>query len=192
MIKQVLDLGAHGVVVPHVQTPEEAQKVVEACRYAQAKDSPYPIPAGTRGASPWVCAFLWGLSMPEYIKRADVWPLNPEGDIMAVVMIEDTVGLGNADAILKVPGIGALMYGPYDFSFASGHFGDTTAPVVVETWKTLKKACDKANVPLIGFADPSNVEELVRENYRMLLIGTNIDLAGGPGKVLEILRKKKF
>jgi len=190
MIKQALDIGVHGVVIPHVQTAQDAQKIVEACRYPQAKNSRYPKPRGTRGASPWVCSYLWGLTMPEYVARADVWPLNPQGDLMTIVMIEDEEGLKNIDSILKVPGIGAVMFGPYDFSFAAGLAGNSSAPLIKETWKKVKAAADRAGVPLVGFADLSNVEDLIKEKYRMMLIGTNVDLSGGPGKIIDLLRAK--
>lgn len=189
-IKQALDMGVHGVVIPHVQTAEEALKIVKACRYIQPLESSYPEPKGNRGASPWICSYLWGLTLPEYVQHADVWPLNPSGDIMAIIMIEDEVGVKNIGSILEVPGLGAVIFGPYDYSFSSGSFGDTGAPAVKAAWEKVKEACDRANVPLIGFAGVDDIEAKVKENYRMLLIGTNVDISGGPGKVLDILRKK--
>jgi 4-hydroxy-2-oxoheptanedioate aldolase len=189
-IKQVLDLGVHGVVIPHVRSREEARRIVQACRYPQPKGSRYEDPTGTRGASPWLCAYLWGLTMPEYVEHADVWPLNPGGDLMAVIMIEDEEGVRNIDSILKVPGIGAVIFGPYDYSFASGKPGLSDDPVVIEAMKKVKGACDRAGVPFVGFANAANIEELLKDNYRMLLVGTNVDLSGGAGKVLDILREK--
>jgi 4-hydroxy-2-oxoheptanedioate aldolase len=128
--------------------------------------------------------------MPEYVKHADVWPLNPRGDLMAVIMIEDGDGVRNVDSILKVPGIGAVIFGPYDYSFAAGKPGQSDDPVVVEAMKKVKSACDRAGVPFIGFANPANIEELLKDNYRMLLIGTSVDISGGAGRVLDILREK--
>ncbi len=189
-VKQVLDLGVHGVVIPHVRSREEALQVVQACRYPQPKGHPYEKPAGTRGASPWLCAYLWGLTLPEYVERADVWPLNPRGDLMAIIMIEDEDGVRNIDSILKVPGIGAVIFGPYDYSFASGKSGESDDPAVVKAMKKVKSACDRAGVPLVGFANPVNIEELLENNYRMLLVGTNVDLSGGFGRVLDILRER--
>lgn len=189
-IKQVLDLGVHGVVIPHVRSREEARRIVQSCRYPQPKGSPLEKPEGTRGASPWLCAYLWGLTMPEYVERADVWPLNPRGDLMAIIMIEDEDGVRNIDSILKVPGVGAAIFGPYDYSFASGKPGQSDDPAVAEAAKKVKSACDRAGVPFIGFASPANIEESLKENYRMLLVGTNVDLSGGAGKVLDILREK--
>ena len=55
--------------------------------------------------------WAWGLSQAEYERRADVWPLNPEGDLLAVVMIESAEGLARVDQIAAVPGVGALFVG---------------------------------------------------------------------------------
>ncbi len=187
-IKQVLDIGVHGVVVPHVRTAEDAKKIVKACRYVQPKDSKIKEPTGTRGASPWLCSYLWGLAMEEYVQRADVWPLNPDGDILAIIMIEDEEGVKNINEILKVKGIGAVIFGPYDFSFSSGYFGKSDHPEVIKNWNEVKKACDDFNVPLVGFANPENIKDKLKENYKMLLIGHDASHNGSYQKVLEIMR----
>ncbi len=189
MIKQVLDIGVHGVVVPHVQNAQEAKKVISACRYVQTKSSKYSYPQGTRGASPWLASYLWGLSLPDYVARADVWPLNPDGDIMAILMIEDIAGVENIKEILKVPGIGAIIFGPYDFSFYAGCPGETTNKTVVQSWQIIKKACDEANVPLIGFANENNIDEKLKENYKMILAGHDVRNNGTFPQVLKAVQK---
>jgi 2-keto-3-deoxy-L-rhamnonate aldolase RhmA len=64
LIKHALDIGVHGVVIPHVRTAAEAEKIVIACRYVQPKGSKIAEPIGNRGASPWIAAYLWGLTLP--------------------------------------------------------------------------------------------------------------------------------
>ncbi|NIA31579.1 MAG: hypothetical protein GWP06_16935 [Actinobacteria bacterium] len=191
LIKQVLDVGVHGIVIPHVQKAAEAERIVRACRYRRPKDSPIYQPKGTRGASPWLAAYLWGLTLPEYVDHADVWPLNANGDLMVVIMIEDLEGVENVDEILRVKGIGAVIFGPYDYSFACGHPGETAHPDVVKAQTVVKKACDKAGVPLIGFANPDNVKKMVRNNYRMFLVGHDVRPDGRLQKVLDVLKKMK-
>ncbi|MHC4464155.1 MAG: HpcH/HpaI aldolase family protein [Planctomycetota bacterium] len=194
MAKQVLDCGAHGVIVPHVRNAEQAEKVVKACRYPhypQRSDSPIAEPDGVRGAGPRLCSYLWGVNYKEYIDRADVWPLNPKGDLLAIVMIEDQDGVRNIDEILSVKGVGAVMFGPYDYSFACGEPGNQRHPKVTKTWDKVKKACDRHNVPMIGFANPRNIHIRVKENHRMLLIGQDYDLTGKASGVLEYLRRNK-
>lgn len=189
MIKQVLDVGVHGVVVPHVKTAQEAEKIVSACRYPSPKDSKIKEPVGTRGASPWICAYLWGLSMSDYVSRADVWPLNPQGDIMAIVMIEEDEGVQNINEILSVKGIGAVIFGPYDYSFNCGYPGQINHPQVIKTWKIVKKACDSFNIPLIGFANPDNISRILKEDFRMLLIGHDVVNNGNISRTLDVIRK---
>ncbi len=191
LIKQALDIGVHGVVIPHVRNAAEAEKIVKACRYVQPVNSKIKEPAGLRGASPWLAAYLWGLTLPEYVERADVWPLNPKGDILAIIMIEDQEGVRNIDDILKVPGIGAVIFGPYDYSFSIGHPGETTHPDVLKTWDVVKAACDRANVPLIGFANPDDINEKLNQNYKMLLFGHDVRNNGVVPKVLEAIEKHK-
>jgi 4-hydroxy-2-oxoheptanedioate aldolase len=173
-IKQVLDIGVFGIVIPHVQNAEEAEKIVSACKYPNPQNADPSVPSGTRGASPWLASYLWGLSLPEYVERADLWPLNPKGDLLAVIMIEDKEGVKNIDEILKVKGIGAIIFGPYDYSFCIGHPGETSHPEVLRTWQKVKAACDKANVPLVGFATAGNIQDILKENYRMLLFGHDV------------------
>ncbi len=189
MIKQVLDLGVHGVVVPHVRNRKEAESVIKACRYPQRPGAPGP--QGTRGASPWLAAYLWGLTMNEYVERADLWPLNPKGDLLAIIMIEDREGVKNADDILSVKGVGAVIFGPYDFSFSCGHPGEMDHPEVKQALARVKEACDRHGVPLIGFANPENLDELLAQKYRMLLIGHDAADRGQIERVLSALKKKQ-
>jgi len=189
IIKQVLDIGAHGVVVPHVRTPGEALKIVKACRYVRPKDSPYREPVGNRGYSPAICSYLWGVSSAEYYERADVWPLNPRGDLMVIVMVEDMEGVENIGEIVKVPGIGAIFFGPADYTVASGNFGNDAFDVG-EARRKVKAACDAAGIPFLGFADAADIEQRIKENYRMLIIGSDIDKTGRADRVLEYLRAK--
>jgi 4-hydroxy-2-oxoheptanedioate aldolase len=190
-IKQALDIGVHGVVIPHVRNAAEAEKIVKACRYVQPQGSKIAEPIGNRGASPWIAAYLWGLTMPEYVARADVWPLNPKGDILAIVMIEDEEGVKNIDEILKVKGIGAVIFGPYDFSFSIGHPGETDHPEVLKTWEIVKSACDRADVPLVGFANPNNINDILSQNYRMLLFGHDVRNNDVIPKVLDAINNHK-
>src|SRR5579884_2513055 len=105
--KQVLDSGAYGIVWPHVGTVEEARNAVSACRYPRPKDAPRYDPPGLRGDAPTAAARYWGLTNQEYYARADVWPLDPQGEILVILMIEEVRAIENLPRILKeVPGIG--------------------------------------------------------------------------------------
>lgn len=108
--KQALDLGAYGIVWPHISTVEEARNAVSACRYPRMSSAPAFEPAGQRGDGPTGAVRYWGVTQQEYYEKADVWPLNSKGEILVVIMIEDTKGISNLDSILEnVPGIGAVL-----------------------------------------------------------------------------------
>lgn len=114
-------------------------------------------------------------------------PLNPEGDIMVIIMIEDTEGVQNINEIIKVPGISAVFFGPGDYSVSSGTFGGDTHEVD-EALNTVKDACDSSGIPFVGFADIETIDTKLEENYKMLIIGSDIDKSGRAEKVLEYLR----
>ena len=81
----------------------------------------------------------------EYERRADVWPLNPDGDLLAIMMIESTEGIRNADAIAAVPGVGAFFIGAgSDLRQALGV--EENAPEVEQARQTILRACLAHNV----------------------------------------------
>src|ERR1041384_8037688 len=90
--KQALDMGCYGIVFPHISTVEEAANAVGACRYPRMKNASLYEPAGIRGDGPTTAARYWGLGQQEYYQKADVWPLNPQGEIFCCLQIEDTRG----------------------------------------------------------------------------------------------------
>ncbi|TMK08982.1 MAG: aldolase, partial [Alphaproteobacteria bacterium] len=103
--KQVLDIGVYGIVWPHVSTAEEARNAVQACRYPRPREAQYYEPAGQRGDAPRNAARYWGLDQQNYYKRADTWPLNPEGEVLVVIMCEEKRAIRNLPKMLKeVPG----------------------------------------------------------------------------------------
>ena len=111
VVKQALDIGLHGVIFNGVDRTEQALIAVKSMRYPQLKGSKYYEPNGVRGSGPANATWIWGVTAAEYDRRADLWPLNPEGDLLAILMIESTEGLENVDAIASTPGVGALFVG---------------------------------------------------------------------------------
>ena len=118
VIKQVLERGAMGIIVPQVENAEQATKIIRAVRYPQRRNTRYPSPSGRRGFAG--APRTWGLSVMEYIEVADVWPLNPEGELFVMPMIENDEGVRNVGAILDVPGVGGVLIGPNDLSMGLG------------------------------------------------------------------------
>jgi 4-hydroxy-2-oxoheptanedioate aldolase len=111
VVKQALDMGLHGVFFNGVDTPEQALLAVSSMRYPARRDSKYPQPRGVRGAGSGNATWIWGVTTDEYERHADLWPLNPDGDLLATMMIESVEGLANVDRIAATPGVGSLFLG---------------------------------------------------------------------------------
>jgi hypothetical protein len=79
-----------------------ASVAVRTMRYPQLKDPKYREPTGLRGAAAGNATWIWGLNGEEYERHADVWPLNPDGDLLATMMIESVEGLKNVDKIAEL------------------------------------------------------------------------------------------
>jgi len=171
LAKQALDAGCYGVVWPHISTVAEAYNAVAACRYPRLKDKPLYEPAGIRGDGPMQAARYWGLSLDEYYKRADVWPLAPEGEILVVIQIEDTQGISNLPDILRdVPGIGVVLIGEGDLSQELGYPRQLEHPAVMAAKAEIVAICKEHGVvvghPHVG---TSNMQEVVDQGYRFLM-----------------------
>jgi 4-hydroxy-2-oxoheptanedioate aldolase len=108
-----------GIILPHVDRAEEAVRLVRAMRYPPPRGTLYPAPRGERGWGPGGATRLWGLNSTEYARRADVWPLNPEGELFAVAMIESQEAVNNIHEILQTP-VSAIMVIPGDMAMDLG------------------------------------------------------------------------
>jgi 4-hydroxy-2-oxoheptanedioate aldolase len=169
--KQVLDIGVFGIIFPHVSTAEEAWNAVSACRYPRLSTAPIYHPPGIRGDAPARAARYWGLTQQEYYRRADVWPLDPQGEILVVIQCEDTRAIDNLPRILKeVPGIGVVLIGEGDLSQELGHPRDYEHPVVAKEIDRILAICKEYNMPC-GHPHPDahNIERLVACGYRFLM-----------------------
>ena len=114
MIKQVLDVGAQTVLVPMVESGDQARELVRACTYP---------PTGTRGVGAMGGRATMFGSIPDYIPTAD-------GEICLLVQVESRAGLAALDDILAVEGVDGVFIGPADLSTDMGFQGDSAAPEV--------------------------------------------------------------
>lgn len=124
-LARVLDCGAQGVVVPHVETADEARHVVEKCRF---------LPLGKRSL-PSPLARLGFRVPPAAQMMAEI-----ETDTVVVLMIESALGVANAEAIAAVDGVDMLMIGANDLAADMGHVGAVEHPAVLEAFARIAGA----------------------------------------------------
>ncbi len=175
VVKQALDMGLYGIIFNGVDTPEQAAFAVSTMRYPQLRDSRYREPRGIRGVSAGNAAWAWGVSSEEYLRRADLWPLNPDGDLLAVMMIESVEALRNLDAIASTRGVGALFPGAGgDLSRSLGVTQGT--PELEEAFQQILAACTRHDVACAITANTGeDVARRVREGWR--IIRTSVEAA---------------
>ena len=171
-IKQVLDLGGFGIILPHVDRGEEAVRLVQAMRYPPARGSSAPEPRGERGWGPGGATRLWGLNSVEYHAVADVWPLNPDGELFAVAMIESQEAVDNIQDILAAP-VSAIMVVPGDMAIDLGlgpNPPDRNHPEVDAAFQTVLEACQAQDRVICGIGDgASRLQQRLDEGWRFIL-----------------------
>jgi len=165
-IGKQLDLGVSGVMFVGVESPEEVKQGIAAMRY-KAKGGTRPDSVGTAPA-------FWGVSEKEYRQKADLWPLNPDGELLNYVVIESKEGLKNAREIAAVKGIGVLFPG---IGTLRGVFSTTGADgkrVVDEAaWEnaiqTVLAACKEFKVPCGIPATPNDIEKRMEQGFSVFV-----------------------
>ena len=129
MVQQALAQGVHGVHLARARDPEGVKRFVQAARYPIHKQAIDITGVGLRGwGSHTFAAWVWGLSVPEYLQKADVWPLNPEGEIMLGIKLEDQQALDRAAETLSVPGLAFAEHGPRDLGLSYGYLEGRADP----------------------------------------------------------------
>ena len=165
IVKQVLDMGAFGIMFPAIENKQQALEAVSAARYPQLKGSKYPNPVGRRGNGNMPAAWFWGLSRPEYSRRADIWPANPQGEILLFLQVETVEGVKNINEILSVPGIGVLFVGPNDLSWSLGVAQGS--PEHEEAVQVVLDACMARNIPAAITVTEADVLRRLKQGFRI-------------------------
>jgi 4-hydroxy-2-oxoheptanedioate aldolase len=175
MFQQVLATGVHGILLCHADTPGAVRAFVEAVRF--------PEFGGRRGVhgNP-TAARIWGISADEYAERADVWPLNPKGELLLGLKLEDKYALENADANAKVPGIAFAEWGPGDMAFSLGvhNSGSGPLPTALQAARAKVLAATKANkIFFLNSMNADNVVDMIKEG---VMIGPASEKAADIGR----------
>src|SRR5215471_13773623 len=174
MFQQVLATGVHGILLCHADAPGAVRAFVEAVRF--------PAYGGRRGVhgNP-TAARIWGISADEYAEKADVWPLNPKGELLLGLKLEDKYALENADANAKVPGIAFAEWGPGDMAFSLGVRGGSAAmPPVLQAARARVLAAARANkLFFLNSVTQDNVIDMIKEG---VMIGSGGQRAAEIGR----------
>jgi 2-keto-3-deoxy-L-rhamnonate aldolase RhmA len=158
-IRQVLDAGAQGVIVPLVNSAVEAQHAVAAAKYP---------PKGVRG----FCFSRmndYGSGFEEYVRHANE-------DIAVVVMVESRQAVEQIDSILEVDGVDGVFIGPYDLSGSFGIPGQTSADVVTDACRRVLDACRAAGKSAglhVVTPTPAAVCKAIEEGFTFVALGVD-------------------
>jgi 4-hydroxy-2-oxoheptanedioate aldolase len=161
MIKQVLATGVHGLLLCHAESPDAVRAFVEAARYS-FKSSPGPeLGAGRRGhGGQNHAAEVWGIPVAEYFARADPWPLNPRGELLLGIKVENTRALADVERTTRVPGIAFAEWGPGDMGMSMGFPDQHDEPYPAQMQAARARvmaACKSAGLVFLEQVTPQNV-----------------------------------
>ena len=166
---RLLDSGAHGIVFPHVDTPEEARAAADACRFA-------PVGHRSFGGMPPSIGFA-PIPATEVTRKSNEL-------VFIVAMIETEKAVANADAIAAVPGIDCLLIGSNDLSLDMGIHGDFGHTKIVGAYEAVIGACKKhGKVPgMGGIYDTVFAKKYVQMGARFILGGSDLQLISAGAK----------
>jgi len=170
LIMKMLDAGAYGIICPMIQTREECERFVRACRYA---------PIGYRSSGP-IRAAVW--AGDDYHEKAD-------DTILTFAMIETVEGVKNLDAILTTPGLDAVYIGPSDLSITLGGKPglDQTNPKVVEAIDTILAGCKRHGIHAgLHTGSPAYAKAMIEKGFEFVtLLNDSRLLTQAARKVVE-------
>jgi 4-hydroxy-2-oxoheptanedioate aldolase len=177
MVSQVLAAGVHGILLCHAESVGAVQAFVEATRF--------PFNGGRRGSGGQAsAAAIWGLDTPEYLRVADPWPLNPDGELILGLKIENVRALANAEFVAAVPGIAFAEWGPGDMGMSLG-FPDAHdppyPPEMLAARGTVLAACKTNKLAFLEQVTPENVVEQIAAGV-MIGAGKHAEAAAEIGR----------
>lgn len=170
-IKKALDTGATGIIVPQVNSPEEAQRAVRYSRYP---------PQGARSVG-LARAHGYGADLLSYLRRAN-------DEVAVVVQAEHIQAVKHIDKIVQIEGIDAVLVGPYDLSNSMGLVGQVEHPEVQAAIERVRQVCQALGMPLgIFSANIERTADLKDQGYNLLAVSTDALLVSQAVK--EIIQK---
>jgi 4-hydroxy-2-oxoheptanedioate aldolase len=173
IIMRALDAGAYAIIVPLVNTAEEAAAAVAACRYP---------PVGIRSSGPLRAALYGGAN----------YQAEANGEIVVMAMIETKQGLDNLEAICKTPGLDAVYIGPADLSYALGlpPRGDNPDPVHLATCDKIRDTAHRAGIKAcMHCASGAFAGAAIKRGFDLIMLTSDVAcLTAGARRQLEELK----
>jgi 4-hydroxy-2-oxoheptanedioate aldolase len=169
MIQQALAAGVHGILLCNAESPEAARLMIEAARYpfAPRVDG---LAQGTRGnGSQGYAANMWGITPQEYMRIAEPWPMNPDGELLFGLKIENPRADANVETSVRVPGIAFAEWGPGDHGFyllgrpGTYQDGGETAPQMAAVRRRVLEATKAAGVKFLNGCNEQNVIDQLKD-----------------------------
>ena len=159
MFHQVLATGVHGILLCHADAPGAVRAFVEAVRF--------PANGGRRGVhgNP-TAARIWGVTGDEYAEKADVWPLNPKGELLLGLKLEDKYALENAEANAKIPGVAFAEWGPGDMAFSLGVKSGANSvndPLMKAARARVLAATKASKIFFLNSMNADNIVDMIKE-----------------------------
>lgn len=162
-VRQLLARGVHGLMLCHAESPDAVVALVEAVRFS--------LRGGRRGAGGHVSAAeVRSVSPAEYLELADPWPLNPDGELLIGLKIENRRALERAEETTRVPGVAFAEWGPADMSMSFGYRGvpeDFARPELAAARERVFRACRAAGIAFLEGATRDTVEGKIEEGVRV-------------------------
>ena len=154
-IKRILDTGVHGLLVPYVNTREEAEAAVRACRYP---------PQGIRGVAGSPRAQGYGQNVREYLASAN-------DEILVITAVETPAAVANLDSILAVDGVDGVFIGPMDLATNMGYLGDPAQREVQEAIAEIEnKVLETGKILATISGSWEQAQRLYDRGYQMVML----------------------
>ncbi len=175
MVARTLDIGADGILVPHVDTPEEAEHIVQWAKYPPRGERGIAIRTGQSGYR----------SLP-----ADEWVRWQNEYTMVIAQIESTKGVENAPAIASVEGVDVIFVGPGDLSLSLGLPGQPQHPKVVEAVERIISSAKEAEKPSgIHVFDLDSVRRWTEAGMTFICYGSDVSFLASAREQVERIRE---
>ena len=171
IIKQVLDLGAQTILVPIVETAEQARDLVNACRYP---------PNGTRGVG-------YGASRAGGFGQYENYGPTADDQICLLIQVETKLGLENLDEILDVDGVDGVFVGPADLSASFGYLGQSSHPEMTKTiLDALKRISESGKAAGILTTEDKMTQASLEAGARFVAVGSDVSFLINNAKATAI------